>query len=126
MGFVAAGGLRGAAGPFRKALGVMAFTVIGYVTLAIFVVVLVLTLFRKINLPIQTVLILITLFNVAVAVGYRSFAEGRPGVLLLGSELLSGIILHPITALLAGLFLAGALTASGGFESLKVIIEWLK
>lgn len=104
----------------------MAFTVIGYVTLAVFVVVLVLTLFRKINLPIQTVLILITLFNVAVAVVYRLTVEGRPGALLLGSELLSGIILHPITALLAGLFLAGALTASGGFDALKVIIEWLK
>jgi hypothetical protein len=104
----------------------MAFTVIGYVTLAVFVVVLVLTLFRKINLPIQTVLILITLFNVAVAAGYRLTTEGRPGALLLGSELLSGIILHPITALLAGLFLAGALTASGGFDALKVIIEWLK
>ena len=104
----------------------MAFTVIGYVTLAVFVVVLVLTLFRKINLPIQTVLILITLFNVGVAVVYRLVVEGRPGTLLLGSELLSGIILHPITALLAGLFLAGALTASGGFDALKVIIEWLK
>jgi hypothetical protein len=104
----------------------MAFTVIGYVTLAVFAVVLALTLFRKINLPIQTVLILITLFNVAVAVGYRLATEGRPGTLLLGSELLSGIILHPITALLAGLFLAGALTASGGFDALKVIIDWLK
>jgi hypothetical protein len=104
----------------------MAFTVIGYATLAVFVVVLALTLFRKINLPIQTVLILITLFNVAVAAGYRLMTEGRPGALLLGSELLSGIILHPITALLAGLFLAGALTASGGFDALKVIIEWLK
>ena len=104
----------------------MAFTVIGYVTLAVFVVVLVLTLFRKINLPIQTVLILITLFNVGVTVVYRLVVEGRPGTLLLGSELLSGIILHPITALLAGLFLAGALTASGGFDALKVIIEWLK
>ncbi len=104
----------------------MAFTLIGYATLAVFVVVLALTLFRKINLPIQTVLILITLFNVAVAAGYRLTIEGRPGALLLGSELLSGIILHPITALLAGLFLAGALTASGGFDALKVIIEWLK
>ncbi len=104
----------------------MAFTVIGYVTLAVFVVVLALTLFRKINLPIQTVLVLITLFNVAVAVVYRLSTEGRPGALLLGSELLSGIILHPLTALLAGLFLAGALTASGGFDALKVIIEWLK
>ncbi len=104
----------------------MAFTIIGYVTLAVFVVVLILTLFRKINLPIQTVLILITLFNVVVAVFYRLPTEGRPGALLLGSELLSGIILHPLTALLAGLFLAGALTASGGFDALKVIIEWLK
>ncbi len=104
----------------------MAYTVLGYATLAVFVVVLALTLFRKINLPIQTVLILITLVNVAAAVVYRLATEGRPGVLLIGSELLSGIILHPITALLAGLFLAGALTASGGFDSLKVIIDWLK
>lgn len=104
----------------------MAPTFIGYATLAVFVVVLVLTLFRKINLPIQTVLILITVFNVLVAVGVRLATEGRPGVLLLGSETLSGIILHPITALLAGLFLAGALTASGGFDALKVIINWLQ
>lgn len=100
--------------------------IIGYITLAIFVVVMALTLFRKINLPIQTILILITLFNVAVAVAVRFTTEGRPGVLLIGNELLSGIILHPITALLAGLFLAGALTASGGFNSLKVIIGWLQ
>ncbi len=45
----------------------MAYTVLGYATLAVFVVVLALTLFRKINLPIQTVLILITLVNVAAA-----------------------------------------------------------
>jgi len=104
----------------------MVSPIIGYVTLAIFAVVLVLTLFRKINLPIQTVLILITLFNVAVAVVVRFTTEGQPGVLLIGSELLSGIILHPITALLAGLFLAGALTASGGFNSLKTVINWLQ
>jgi len=104
----------------------MSLTVIGYITLAVFVVVLVLTLFRKINLPIQTVLVLIALVNVAVAVGYRLATEGRVGALLVGSELMSGIIIHPLTALLAGLFLAGALTASGGFESLKVVLEWLK
>jgi len=101
-------------------------TIIGYGTLIVFVIVLALTLFRKINLPIQTVLILITLFNVVVAVGWRFFSDGMPGVMLVPSEVMSGIILHPITALLAGLFIAGALTASGGFDALKVIIEWLK
>ena len=39
--------------------------------------------------------------------------------MLLPNEFLGGIILHPITALLAGLFLAGGLKASGGFEALK-------
>jgi hypothetical protein len=104
----------------------MPLPVVAYGTLAVFVIVLVLTLFRKINLPIQTVLILIALFNVAVAAVVRLGTEGRPGALLLGSELLSGVILHPITALLAGLFLAGALTASGGFDALKVIIQRLQ
>ncbi|MCP4230672.1 MAG: hypothetical protein GY771_11085 [bacterium] len=104
----------------------MVETIIGYGTLIVFVVVLALTLFRKINLPIQTVLILITLFNVVVAVFWRFFADGFAGVALVPNEVMSGIILHPITALLAGLFIAGALSASGGFDALKVIIEWLK
>ncbi len=42
------------------------------------------------------------------------------------NEFLGGIILHPITALLTGLFLAGGLKASGGFEALKVILRYLR
>ena len=60
----------------------MVETIIGYGTLIVFVVVLALTLFRKINLPIQTVLILITLFNVVVAVFWRFFADGYDLVFL--------------------------------------------
>lgn len=101
-------------------------TIIGYGTLIIFVGALALTLFRKINLPVQTVLMLIALFNVVVAVVVRSFGEGSAGVMLLPAEFMSGIILHPITALLAGLFIAGALKASGGFEAIKVVINKLE
>jgi hypothetical protein len=51
---------------------------------------------------------------------------GWDSVMLLPNEFLGGIILHPITALLTGLFLAGGLKASGGFEALKVIIQYLR
>lgn len=53
-------------------------------------------------------------------------SEGFESAVLLPNEMIGGIILHPITALLGGLFLAGALDATRGFDALKVLIEKLK
>ena len=98
---------------------------LGYVTLAFFVVAVVLTLLRKINLPVQTVLVLITLICLVIGAIYIGFTEGMDGVRALPNKMMGGIILHPITALLAGLFISGALQASGGFEAFKVLITKL-
>jgi len=85
-----------------------------------------LMLFRKLNFPVQTVLIAVSLVCLVVGAVFRSFTEGWVGVILLPNEMIGGIILHPITALLAGLFLSGALTASGGFGALKILINKLR
>lgn len=86
----------------------------------------VLMLFRKLNFPVQTVLVAVSSICLVVGAIFRFFSEGWVGVILLPNEMIGGIILHPITALLAGLFLAGALTASGGFDALKVLINKLQ
>ena len=99
---------------------------LGYITLTIFLVTMILTLFKKINLPVQTVLVLVSLACLAIGVVFRWYYEGFTSAILMPNEMLGGIILHPITALLAGLFLAGALTATGGFDALKVIIDKLQ
>ncbi len=99
---------------------------LGYITLIIFVVTIVLTLFRKINLPVQTVLVLVSILCLIIGAIFRFFSEGMKSVILLPNEMIGGIILHPITALLGGLFLAGALDATQGFDALKAIINKLK
>ena len=99
---------------------------LGYITLTIFVVTMVLTLFRKINLPVQTVLVLVSLVCLIIGAIFRISSDGFASALLLPNEMLGGIILHPITALLGGLFLAGALDATKGFDALKVIINKLQ
>ncbi len=99
---------------------------LGYITLAIFIITMVLTLFKKINLPVQTVLVLVSLVCLIIGVIVRWLIEGANSAILLPNEMIGGIILHPITALLAGLFLAGALAATGGFDALKVIIDKLQ
>ncbi|MBW2038951.1 MAG: hypothetical protein JRI46_05040 [Deltaproteobacteria bacterium] len=100
--------------------------IVGYINLAIFLVAVVLTLMGKIRLPVQTMLILVTLICVVIGAVFKGFSDGLTGIFLLPNEVIGGIILHPITALLTGLFLAGALTASEGFEALKVIIAKLR
>lgn len=100
--------------------------ILGYITLTIFVGAMVLMLFRKLNFPVQTVLVVVSLICLVLGAVFRFFSEGWVGVILLPNEMIGGIILHPITALLAGLFLAGALTASGGFDVLKVLINKLQ
>jgi len=84
---------------------------IGYVTLSIFLITVILALFRKITLPIQTILVLVTLIMFIIGAIERMIAGGMTSVLLLPNEIFGGIIVHPITALLAGLYLAGALEA---------------
>jgi hypothetical protein len=95
---------------------------VGYITLSIFLITVILALFRKINLPIQTILVLVTLVMLLIGVLERLLIGGINSVLLLPNEILGGIILHPVTALLAGLYLAGALEATGGFEAIKAIL----
>jgi hypothetical protein len=94
----------------------------GYITLSIFLITVILALFRKINLPIQTILVLVTLVMLLIGVCERLLVGGMTSVLLLPNEILGGVIVHPITALLAGLYLAGALEATGGFEAIKAIL----
>lgn len=100
--------------------------ILGYITLTIFIVTMVLTLFRKINLPVQTVLVLVSLVNLIIGFIFRIASDGFNSAILLPNEMIGGIILHPITALLGGLFLAGALQATKGFDALKVFIAKLQ
>ncbi|MDA8407235.1 MAG: hypothetical protein M0T73_10325 [Deltaproteobacteria bacterium] len=99
---------------------------LGYITLAIFLGLMLLTLFGYIRTPVQTVLVLSTILCLIVGGLFRFTAYGWNSVALMPNEFLGGIILHPITALLTGLFLAGGLKASGGFEALKAILGYLR
>ncbi|MFH0824847.1 MAG: hypothetical protein V2B18_19005 [Pseudomonadota bacterium] len=100
--------------------------VLGYLTLAIFLGLMLLTLFGYIRTPVQTVLVLSTVLCLLVGGAFRFAYSGWDAVMLLPNEFLGGIILHPITALLTGLFLAGGLKASGGFEAVKVLLRVLR
>jgi len=101
---------------------------LGLFTFTLFFAIILLTIFRKINLPIQTVLFGSTILIFTIGFVYRLlFApEGRTEALLLPNEMLRGVIIHPITAMLAGFFLAGALQASGGFDAIRVLLERLR
>ncbi|MBI5571596.1 MAG: hypothetical protein HY914_16765 [Desulfomonile tiedjei] len=100
--------------------------ILGYLTLGIFLTLMLLTLFGYIRTPVQTVLVMSTILCLIVGGIFRFAYSGWDAVMLLPNEFLGGIILHPITALLTGLFLAGGLKASGGFEALKVILRYLR
>ncbi|MDQ7781668.1 MAG: hypothetical protein RDU20_02235 [Desulfomonilaceae bacterium] len=100
--------------------------ILGYITLTIFLGLMLLTLFGYIRTPVQTVLVFSTLLCLIVGAGFRYAYSGWEAVMLMPNEFLGGIILHPITALLTGLFLAGGLKASGGFEALKVLLQYLR
>lgn len=99
---------------------------LGYITLSIFVGLMLLTLFGYIRTPVQTVLVLSTVLCLIIGGVFKYIAYGWDAVALLPNEFLGGIILHPITALLTGLFLAGGLKASGGFEALKALLGYLR
>ena len=100
--------------------------ILGYITLGIFLVLMLLTLFGYIRTPVQTVLVFSTVLCLLVGGAFRLAFQGWNSVMLMPNEFLGGIILHPITALLTGLFLAGGLKASGGFDALKVILQYLR
>jgi len=100
--------------------------ILGYITLTIFLGLMLLTLFGYIRTPVQTVLVFSTVLCLIVGGIFKYIFEGWAAVALMPNEFLGGIILHPITALLTGLFLAGGLKASGGFEALKVILKYLR
>jgi hypothetical protein len=100
--------------------------ILGYITLSIFLGLMLLTLFGYIRTPVQTVLVFSTVLCLIVGGVFRFIYSGWDAVLLMPNEFLGGIILHPITALLTGLFLAGGLKASGGFEALKVLLGYLR
>lgn len=100
--------------------------ILGYITLTIFVGLMLATLFGYIRTPVQTVLVFSTVLCLIVGGLFRFAYSGWDAVMLMPNEFLGGIILHPITALLTGLFLAGGLKASGGFEALKVILQFLR
>jgi len=100
--------------------------ILGFITLGIFLSLMLLTLFGYIRTPVQTVLVLSTILCLFVGGIFRYVYQGIDAVLLMPNEFLGGIILHPITALLTGLFLAGGLKASGGFEALKVLLGYLR
>ncbi|OYT26784.1 MAG: hypothetical protein B6U97_02975 [Candidatus Altiarchaeales archaeon ex4484_96] len=68
-------------------------------------------------LPVQSALILTTLFLVVIAALF-----GQPINL---KELSANIYIHPITALLAGFLVAGALEAAGAFKAAIDILERL-
>ena len=99
---------------------------LGFITLGIFIVLMLLTLFGYIRTPVQTVLVFSTVLCLIIGAVFRFVAYGWDSVVLLPNEFLGGIILHPITALLTGLFLAGGLKASGGFDALKAILGYLR
>lgn len=94
--------------------------------MGIFLALMLSTLFGYIRTPVQTVLVLSTVLCLIVGAVFKYSAYGIQAVLLMPNEFLGGIILHPITALLTGLFLAGGLKASGGFEALKVLLRFLR
>jgi hypothetical protein len=100
--------------------------VLGYITLGIFLGLMLLTLFGYIRTPVQTVLVFSMVLCLIVGGFFRYTYSGWNAVLLMPNEFLGGIILHPITALLTGLFLAGAMKASGGFDALKVLLGYLR
>lgn len=99
---------------------------LGYITLGIFLALMLLTLFGYIRTPVQTVLVFSTVLCLFVGAAFRYAYSGWDAVALMPNEFLGGIILHPITALLTGLFLAGGLKASGGFDALKVMLKYLR
>jgi hypothetical protein len=86
----------------RSAYLAFLFYVLGLVAVFVF----------KPPVPIQTILLGMTLV-VMIA--------GRVGF----NDLIAGVILHPLTAMIAGFIMAGALVVTGAFDTLVFILSWL-
>lgn len=85
----------------------------GYVSLLIFVVCLTGSVFNLFGqTPITTILIAGTVLIMIVS---------RTGI----QAVVSGIVLHPVTALIAGFLMAGSLAATGGFNALGHLIRYM-
>jgi hypothetical protein len=84
----------------------------GYLAFAIFVIGLALIVLFRIPVPIQTVLMGMTIIVMAVA-------------RLSLKDLLEGILLHPLTAMIAGFIVAGVLEVFGGFDALLMGVEFV-
>ena len=81
----------------------------GYFSFILFIAVLVVIVAVRPPIPIQTILTLMTVLVMFIAkLSFR--------------DLLGGIMLHPLSALIAGYIVAGALLIAGGFESLQAIL----
>ncbi len=84
----------------------------GYISLAIFMLVLSITLVVQPKIPIQTILI-------ALAITIMIIGQAKL------QDLVAGVILHPIMAMTAGFLIAGAMGLAGGFEVLLTLLEGL-
>ncbi len=86
---------------------------VGYISLGIFLVALIGAVFGLFGkTPITTVLLVATIVIMLLA---------RLSI----RQVIAGIILHPITALVAGFLMAGSLAVSGGFGALSDLLIWL-
>ncbi len=102
----------------------MPVTIIGYIALTLFFGIILASLMGVIpqsRLPIQSALIVATL--VIVLLAFVGNFIGYTVELIYPIDLLGQIIIHPITALMAGFFVAGALEASGGFEAAADLLD---
>ncbi|MBI1752800.1 MAG: hypothetical protein HY014_14610 [Acidobacteria bacterium] len=84
----------------------------GYTALAVFVLMLALVMIVRPRIPLQVILTVSTLMIMALA-------------RLSLANVLAGVILHPLSAMIAGFLVAGALSASGGFDALLWLLEGL-
>ncbi len=84
----------------------------GSFSLIVFIASIVLTIVFKPAMPIQTVLMLATLFIMFIA-------------RLSLDDVIKGIMLHPLTAMISGFIAAGALNMFGGFDVLVQILSLL-
>lgn len=86
---------------------------VGYIALVIFLVALIGAVFGIFGkTPITTTLLVATVLIMLIA---------RLSI----RQVIAGIILHPITALIAGFLMAGSLAVSGGFRTLSQVLVWL-
>ena len=84
----------------------------GYLSFILFIAVLIVVVAVRLPIPIQTILTVMTV--VVMFIARLSFRD-----------LLGGIMLHPLSALVAGYVVAGALLTAGGFEVLQALLVLL-